>query len=117
MPEIRPEIASFTRTRQGVRNLDTAPGHVLPLSGKPASRGEGINVGPTERALSSMGGASLIGFGLAQGSLTGLCMALLGGALLYRGTTGHCHLYAATGINTAEPQGSNIQREHAYRLS
>lgn len=32
-------------------------------------------------------------------------MALLGGALLYRGTTGHCHLYAATGSTPTNRRG------------
>ena len=60
-----------------------------------------VNVGPTERALSSLGGAVLAGLGVGSGRLAGLALAALGGALIYRGSTGHCTLYAAAGINTA----------------
>ena len=39
--------------------------------------------------------------GLSRMSLGGLALAAVGGSLLYRGMTGHCHLYSAMGINTA----------------
>ena len=39
--------------------------------------------------------------GLSRKSLGGLALAAVGGSLLYRGMTGHCHLYSAMGINTA----------------
>jgi uncharacterized membrane protein len=80
---------SFPKTRQGVRDLD-----------RPA-RPSGVNVGPNERAASTLGGALLAGFGLARMGLCGLALAALGGALVYRGATGHCHAYAAAGVNTA----------------
>ncbi len=60
-----------------------------------------VNVGPNERALSSIGGALIAGLGVGRGGLAGLALAALGGALIYRGATGHCSAYAATGINTA----------------
>ena len=50
--------------------------------------------------------------GLTRGSLLGLGLASLGGAMLYRGLGGHCPLYAATGINTA---GRNSGSELVYR--
>jgi len=117
MPALRQEIVSFPITRQGMRDLNAIRRTTLPVSGKPAARGTGTNVGPTERALSSLGGAALVGLGLGHGSLTGIGLALLGGALVYRGMTGHCHLYAATGISTAEPAGTATHREHAYAWS
>jgi len=79
----------YPLTRQGVRDLDN------PL------RPSRINVGPTERALSTIGGAMLAGFGLEQGDLCGLFLAATGAALAYRGVTGNCPGYAAAGINTA----------------
>jgi uncharacterized membrane protein len=60
-----------------------------------------VNVGTTERAVSSVGGAMLAGLGLARGGLCGMMLVALGGALVFRGATGHCSMYAATGKNTA----------------
>ena len=60
-----------------------------------------MNVGPTERGLSKLGGAVLAGLGLGRGGLLGLAAAACGAGLLYRGFTGHCYAYQAAGINTA----------------
>jgi uncharacterized membrane protein len=63
-----------------------------------------INVGEDERLLSKIGGGLLVGIGLMRGGPKGLILAGLGGALLYRGATGHCSLYHALGANTAEEE-------------
>jgi uncharacterized membrane protein len=81
----------FPTTRQGIRDLDQP-------------RRSRVNVGGTERAFSSVGGALLAGLGAGRGGLGGLgglALAALGAALIYRGQTGHCSLYAAAGIDTA----------------
>jgi uncharacterized membrane protein len=83
---------SFATTRQGVRDLDRPTRPV---------RAAVTNVGPNERAASTLGGALLAGYGLARMGLWGLALAAVGGALVYRGATGHCHAYAAAGVNTA----------------
>jgi uncharacterized membrane protein len=81
-------------TRQGVRDLDN------PI--RPANDAEdAVNVGQTERTASAIGGALLAGLGLAKGGFDGLLLMALGGALAYRGYSGHCAAYAAAGINTA----------------
>jgi uncharacterized membrane protein len=80
----------FPMTHQGVRDLNNP---VRPASKK-------VNVGPNERMASSLGGAVLAGAGVGQGGLCGLALAALGAALISRGQTGHCSLYAAAGINT-----------------
>lgn len=79
----------YPMTHQGVRDLD----HPL--------RPTRVNVGPNERTISTLGGAILAGFGLGEGGIGGLLLAGMGGALLYRGITGHCSCYAMAGINTA----------------
>ncbi len=64
------------------------------------------NVGEAERWLSLVGGGALAVVGLARGSLSGLALALVGGGLMYRGFTGHCSVYHALGVSTAqEPHG------------
>jgi hypothetical protein len=118
MPAIREEVTSFPVTRQGVRNLDQLKDPVLPISGHAATRKTaGANVGETERMLSAGGGALLLGLGLGQGSLAGLGVALAGGALLYRGISGHCALYSAMGFSTAESPPPGTRMETAYRVA
>jgi uncharacterized membrane protein len=65
-----------------------------------------INVGDVERWASLLGGGALTLFGLTRGSLGGLGLAALGSALIYRGATGHCSVYGALGVSTAERHGS-----------
>ena len=48
---------------------------------------------------SACGGLPLIVFGLAHGSLSGMVMGAVGGALNFRGLTGHCTVYEAMGVN------------------
>jgi uncharacterized membrane protein len=68
-------------------------------------QGAGINVGEVERWASAIGGGALAVYGvtrlLSGASLSGAVLALVGGALVYRGATGHCNVYQAAGINTA----------------
>jgi len=61
-----------------------------------------LNVGQLERWASLGGGGALILSGLLRRTPGSLSLALLGGGLVYRGATGHCPLYAALGVNTAE---------------
>jgi len=86
------DVMQYPVTRQGVRNLD--------CPGRSASACSSVNVGPNERAASSVGGAILAGLGVGRGGLGGLALAAIGGALIYRGITGHCSAYQAAGVNT-----------------
>ena len=58
------------------------------------------NVGDLERGLSLIGGTALVLYGLRR-SFGNLALMLGGGALIYRGLTGHCAAYQALGVNTA----------------
>jgi uncharacterized membrane protein len=60
-----------------------------------------INVGDVERWASAIGGGLLIAHGLRRGNFGGLALALLGGAMAYRGFTGHCQAYEALNIDTS----------------
>lgn len=69
------------------------------------------NVGSSERAVSSLIGGALIATGAAlalkRGSYgTGLGLAGVGAALIHRGATGHCSVYQAMEVNTADRSGA-----------
>jgi uncharacterized membrane protein len=72
---------------------------------RPGGADRGVNVGDAERLLSLLGGSALAVYGLARRDLPGLGLAAAGGCLLYRGLTGHCNVYGALGVNTAEAHG------------
>lgn len=57
-----------------------------------------VNVGESERIVSAIAGGALVVFGLSRMSLGGLLLAGIGGALGYRGITGHSLLYERLGI-------------------
>jgi len=61
-----------------------------------------VNVGSAERWLSGLAGGALTVVGLRAGSLKGLLAAAAGGALVYRGVSGHCQTYALLGVSTAD---------------
>ncbi len=67
-----------------------------------------VNVGQQERIVSILGGGFLALYGLTRSSLGGFALAAIGGALVYRGATGHCPGYAALKVNTAESGQKNL---------
>jgi len=74
-----------------------------------------INVSLDERKISLVAGSALALFGLARRSIGGLGLAALGGALVYRGTTGHCPMYSALGVNTSGDESSAPPEEYFQR--
>jgi uncharacterized membrane protein len=66
-----------------------------------------VNVGQTERWASALAGGGLAILGLTRRTWGGVVLALVGGTLIYRGSTGHCHLYDALGVSTAETGSAN----------
>jgi uncharacterized membrane protein len=73
-------------------------------SSQPPTFLHGPNVSQPERTVSLAAGSLLALFGLARHDFPGLLIASVGGAMLYRGATGHCHLYGALNLNTATQQ-------------
>jgi uncharacterized membrane protein len=60
-----------------------------------------INVGDMERTLSLVAGGFVLLHGLSNLRFSTIVAAVAGGALLYRGLTGHCNAYEALDISTA----------------
>jgi uncharacterized membrane protein len=72
-----------------------------------------INVAGVERWASALGGAALTAYGIKHlkgHSPAGAAIAAAGSALMYRGATGHCPMYAAAGINTVGERGHDDTR-------
>jgi len=70
-----------------------------------SSRGPRIrNVARPERIGSVMVGAALVTFGLRRRDAGGIAAAILGGALVHRGATGHCLVYQAMGVSTGDAE-------------
>src|SRR5690349_13035952 len=72
-------------------------------------KGGVTNVGGIERVASTLGGLALLGYALRKRNAAGAVGGLIGAALLQRGTTGHCHLYQALGMSTAD-EGELVQQ-------
>ena len=65
-----------------------------------------VNISRNERILSLAVGGGLTLLGLKKRSPGGLLLAIAGGALLFRGGTGHCDCYEALGIDTSEERAA-----------
>jgi uncharacterized membrane protein len=78
--------------------------HRMPVATADGAHGKQRNVSDGERMVSVAAGAILAGLGLARRDWTGLAIAGVGGAMLYRGATGHSPVYQTLGIDTAEKQ-------------
>lgn len=66
------------------------------------------NVGEPERWISVIAGGAIAAYGLKMRSLPGLVLAGVGGALVWRGASGHCMVYESMGLSTAEEEANNV---------
>jgi uncharacterized membrane protein len=76
-----------------------------------------VNVGQLERVASAGVGVGLVLAGLQGGLGRLLILGSAGAALIYRGWTGHCHLYEALGIQTAEVQPVGVTAQAGVRVN
>jgi uncharacterized membrane protein len=60
------------------------------------------NVNEPERWISVIAGSALAAYGLKLRSIPGLVLSAVGGALVWRGATGHCAVYDTLGISTVD---------------
>ena len=72
-----------------------------------AESGGDVNVNQTERWISGLAGGALALYGLTRRTWGGAVLALVGGTLIHRGSTGHCYMYDALGVNTAGTEAGN----------
>ena len=104
-------MADQTRSIEafGSRGSQVAPGEQTQIGGS-----AGVNVAQTERVVSTVVGGAIALAGLKMRSLPGLLLAAVGGGLVYRGVTGHCHMYNALGVNTAEDEHAGARPEDYF---
>jgi uncharacterized membrane protein len=65
-----------------------------------------VNVGRIERWISLVAGGALAAYAIKRRTPASGMAALAAGELMYRGATGHCHMYQALGINHADGHAS-----------
>src|SRR6478609_7195121 len=70
------------------------------------------NVNSVERAASAIAGGAMLAYGIKHGGVGGTLLAIVGGGMLVRGATGHCHVYYALGVDTTE-----IERKSPFTKS
>ena len=80
--------------------MQSIPSQVHPV--QPADAGDRTNVGDAERWLSVLAGGAILAAGLRRRDSAGIAGLVAGAALLHRGTTGHCHVYGAFGVDTSD---------------
>src|SRR5256885_17164488 len=68
------------------------------------------NVSHPERWFSVVAGTALAAYGLTRRSVAGLVISGLGGAMVWRGATGHCMVYEALGLSSARPEGDDDRK-------
>ena len=99
---------------------------ITKMSDEDAGRDSEVNVGQTERWVSGLAGGALALYGLTRRTWGGAVLALVGGTLIYRGSSGHCYMYDAIGVNTAEetnnplvsvPAGHGIKVEKSITIN
>lgn len=78
--------------------------------------GQEINVAEPERWISTVGGTGMVIYGLKTRGLLGLALGAIGGALIYRGVSGHCPGYSAMGINPAADDHSRASLDHGIKI-
>jgi uncharacterized membrane protein len=81
-----------------------------PAADRPTNR---QNISEAERWVSLIGGSLLALYGLRRRDVPGVAVAAVGAALVHRGTTGHCMVYGALGIDTAHGSGGQyLEQKH-----
>jgi hypothetical protein len=89
------------------------------MTARTARDSASVNVGAVERVVSLVGAGMLGTWALRRRSVAGGLLSAAAGAMAHRGVSGHCALYEALGVNTAEGGSGGAEPgergEHAVR--
>jgi uncharacterized membrane protein len=72
------------------------------------------NVNDPERWVSVIAGSALAVYGLKMRSIPGIVLSALGGALVWRGATGHCLVYEAMGVSSNDDDGRSVSVPYGH---
>ena len=72
------------------------------------------NVNDPERWVSVIAGSALAAYGLKMRSIPGMVLSVLGGALVWRGATGHCMVYEAMGVSSVGDDGRQVSVPYGH---
>jgi uncharacterized membrane protein len=72
------------------------------------------NVNDPERWVSVVFGSALAAYGLKMRSIGGFVLSAVGGALVWRGATGHCHVYEAMGVSSVGDDGRQVSVPYGH---
>jgi len=72
------------------------------------------NVNDPERWVSVVAGSALAAYGLKMRSIPGIVLSALGGALVWRGATGHCPVYEAMGVSSVADDGRQVSIPYGH---
>jgi uncharacterized membrane protein len=67
------------------------------------------HVNSVERAVSADAGGAILAYALKHGGLVVTLLSILGGGMLFRGATGHCHVYDALGVDTTTDESGRMK--------
>lgn len=91
-------MTTITIEERSAPSTHAAAAGPAPAEGRSSHR----NVGSTERLASAVAGGLLALHGLRRGDGLGVALGALGVVALQRGITGHCQVFGALGVSTAE---------------
>ena len=85
-----------------VRSSDQLAKLAQPSSGRelPTHDTHDLNVHGNERIASLLLGGLALAYAASRRPAASALLAAVGSALVYRGATGHCHMYQALGVST-----------------
>ena len=72
------------------------------------------NVNDPERWVSVILGSALAAYGLKMRSIGGIVLSAVGGALVWRGATGHCMVYEAMGVSSVQDDGRSVSVPYGH---
>jgi uncharacterized membrane protein len=76
-----------------------------------------VNVGSTERQVSLILGPAIALLGITRRDIPGLLLAGVGAGLVYRGASGHCHVYDALGVDSrSDEEAAGKSESHSVEV-
>ncbi|MEW6125650.1 MAG: SRPBCC family protein [Acidobacteriota bacterium] len=102
----------MTTTRELYKKLQRGTPPMQKLYAKKRERESKVNISGTDRLVSAVTGGALAVLAYKKGGLMGASLGLLSAMMLKWGLTGHCEVYQALKINTANGKAKRASVKH-----